>query len=269
MLYLKDINLPTPDKYDTSEIIMFLQQAVMHKGFYDDDLEFVQLEHIQIVASIAPASTLGRHRLATRFTANVRVCSISYPTSEELVEVYSHFLRATLSAPHWQGVADRAHGLCDKVAEAMVDIYSNMKAKFTVDDHEHYLFNPRDLTQWILQLLRYEVVSVETFIEAWAYEAARIFRDRLVGDEAKNHFDALLRNALIQYLGMDVEVDKLIFTSMLTQNEEGVPSGEMKKVTIEDRVMTRHETHKFPARDTQCTLFTAMHTTFKLRIDHV
>ncbi|CAJ1327577.1 unnamed protein product [Effrenium voratum] len=234
VLYLKDINLPTPDKYDTSEIIMFLQQAVMHKGFYDDDLEFVQLEHIQIVASIAPASTLGRHRLATRFTANVRVCSISYPTSEELVEVYSHFLRATLSAPHWQGVADRAHGLCDKVAEAMVDIYSNMKAKFTVDDHEHYLFNPRDLTQWILQLLRYEVVSVETFIEAWAYEAARIFRDRLVGDEAKNHFDALLRNALIQYLGMDVEVDKLIFTSMLTQNEEGVPSGEMKKVTIED-----------------------------------
>lgn len=86
VLYLKDINLPTPDKYDTSEIIMFLQQAVMHKGFYDDDLEFVQLEHIQIVASIAPASTLGRHRLSTRFTAIVRVCSISYPSSEELTE---------------------------------------------------------------------------------------------------------------------------------------------------------------------------------------
>ena len=234
VLYLKDINLPTPDKYDSSEIIMFLQQAVMHKGFYDDDLEFVQLEHIQIVASIAPASTLGRHRLATRFTAIVRVCSISYPSSDELAEVYTHFLRAIMTAPHWQGVADRAYGLCTKVAEAMVDVYSNMKGKFTMDDHEHYLFNPRDLTQWILQLLRYEVVSVESFIEAWAYEATRIFRDRLVGEEAKSHFDSILRNCLIQYLGMDVEVDKLIFTSMLTLGDEGVPSGELKRVSVED-----------------------------------
>ncbi|CAE7570289.1 DYH1B [Symbiodinium sp. CCMP2456] len=234
VLYLKDINLPTPDKYDTSEIIMFLQQAVMHKGFYDDDLEFVLLEHIQIVASIAPASTLGRHRLATRFTANVRVCSISYPSSEELVEVYTHFLRATFTSPDWQNVSDRSHGLCEKLAEAMVDIYASMKAKFTMDDHEHYLFNPRDLTQWVLQLLRYEVMSVESLVEAWAYEATRIFRDRLVGDEAKSHFDALLRNALIQYVGVDVEVDKLMFTAMLTLNDEGVPSGDMKKVSPED-----------------------------------
>ena len=43
----------------------------MHNGFYDDDLEFVQLEHVQIVSSMAPASTLGRHPLATRLTANL------------------------------------------------------------------------------------------------------------------------------------------------------------------------------------------------------
>lgn len=103
MLYLKDINLPTPDKYDTSEIIMFLQQAVMHKGFYDDDWEFVQLEHIQIVASIAPASTLGRHRLATRFTAIVRVCSISYPSSEELTEAGTN----PKGQPNFGGICDK------------------------------------------------------------------------------------------------------------------------------------------------------------------
>ena len=58
---MKDINQPSPNKYDTSEIVMFLSQVVMHNGFYDDDLEFVQLEHVQIVSSMAPASTLGRH----------------------------------------------------------------------------------------------------------------------------------------------------------------------------------------------------------------
>ena len=50
-------NLPKPDKYDTSQIIAFLQQVVMHKGFYDHDLEFAHLENIQIVCSMAPAST--------------------------------------------------------------------------------------------------------------------------------------------------------------------------------------------------------------------
>ena len=73
ILYLKDINLPKPDKYNTSQIIAFLQQAVMHKGFYDEDLEFAHLENIQIVCSMAPSSTLGRNPVSTRFTANVRV----------------------------------------------------------------------------------------------------------------------------------------------------------------------------------------------------
>ena len=37
---MKDINLPSPIKYDTSEIVMFLSQVVMHNSFYVDDLEF-------------------------------------------------------------------------------------------------------------------------------------------------------------------------------------------------------------------------------------
>ena len=45
-IYLKDINLPKPDKYDTIQLISFLQQIVCYKGFYDDNLEFVGLERI-------------------------------------------------------------------------------------------------------------------------------------------------------------------------------------------------------------------------------
>ena len=63
VFYMKDINLPSPDKYDISEIVMFLSQVVMHNGFYNDNLEFVQIEHIQNEPSMAPASTLGRHPL--------------------------------------------------------------------------------------------------------------------------------------------------------------------------------------------------------------
>ena len=97
ILYLKDINLPKPDKYNTSQIIAFLQQVVMHKGFYDEDLEFAHLEHVQIVASMAPSSTLGRHHVSTRFTANVRICSVFYPESNELVDIAQAMLKVVLT----------------------------------------------------------------------------------------------------------------------------------------------------------------------------
>jgi len=46
IVYLKDINLPKPDKYDTIQLIAFLQQIVCYKGFYDENLEFVYLERV-------------------------------------------------------------------------------------------------------------------------------------------------------------------------------------------------------------------------------
>jgi dynein heavy chain 2 len=41
IIYLKDINLPKPDKYNTIQLIAFLQQLITHKGFYDDNLDFI------------------------------------------------------------------------------------------------------------------------------------------------------------------------------------------------------------------------------------
>ena len=83
---------------------MFLSQVVMHNGIYDDGLEFVQLEHVQIVSSMAPASTLGHHPLATRLAANLRVYAISYPTMEELFEVYSQMVGVALTNPKYQNM---------------------------------------------------------------------------------------------------------------------------------------------------------------------
>ena len=46
VLYLKDINLPKPDKYETAELVAFLQQLVTYRGFYDNNLDFVGLENV-------------------------------------------------------------------------------------------------------------------------------------------------------------------------------------------------------------------------------
>ena len=41
-------------------------------------------DKIKIIASMAPTSTIGRHSLSTRFTANVNIITITYPNKEEL-----------------------------------------------------------------------------------------------------------------------------------------------------------------------------------------
>ena len=36
ILYLKDVNLPKPDKYGTMQLIAFLQQLILYQGFYNN-----------------------------------------------------------------------------------------------------------------------------------------------------------------------------------------------------------------------------------------
>jgi hypothetical protein len=96
VLFLKDINLPRPDKYDTCALIAFLQQLVTFKGFYDEHLEFLGIERVHIVCTMNPATTVGRHPLSTRFTAIVRIAFMDYPDSSELTTVYSAYMQAAL-----------------------------------------------------------------------------------------------------------------------------------------------------------------------------
>ena len=84
----------------------------------------------------------------------------------------------------------------------MVQVYEQLKAKFTVDDYSHYLFTPRDLTNWVLGLLRYELAgggndnTHEHVLECWVYEACRLFRDRLVGSDSCTKFDDIIMTVI-------------------------------------------------------------------------
>ncbi|CAD7952833.1 unnamed protein product, partial [Amoebophrya sp. A25] len=238
IVYLKDINLPKPDKYDTSQIIAFLQQVCMHNGFYDEDLEFVTLESIQIVCSMAPSSTLGRHHVSTRFTANVRIASVFYPTVDELREI-----------AEMTGEVDEmsAKALAGTIAGAMVDLYSSVREKFTVDSHEHYVISPRDLTLWVNQLIRYvheadPATEKKQLLDAFGNEARHIFRDRLVRDD-QLAFDDLLASVAFQAFNCDVNNQGAYFryTALLTRvggSHFAAPSSELTRIARKEDYRT-------------------------------
>ncbi|XP_071951365.1 cytoplasmic dynein 2 heavy chain 1-like isoform X2 [Antedon mediterranea] len=202
VLYLKDLNLPKPDKWGTSQLTAFLQQVLTYKGFYDTNLEWVGLEGVQIVASMNAGHTVGRHQLTSRFTSIVRICCIGYADQDQLQSIYSAYLRPvlhqTLERHVVWGSASRIHQL----AGSMIQVYEQVRSRFTVDDYSHYLFTPRDVTQWVLALLRYDLNASTSegtsdyVLEVWAYEARRLFRDRLVGEKGMAAFDSILMGVL-------------------------------------------------------------------------
>ncbi|XP_053561557.1 cytoplasmic dynein 2 heavy chain 1 [Bombina bombina] len=210
VLYLKDINLPKPDKWGTSTLVAFLQQVLTYHGFYDENLEWVGLENIQVVASMSAGGTIGRHKLTTRFTSVVRICAVDYPERDQLQTICSSYLEPVLQKnlknhPVWSS-SSKIHQL----AGSMVQVYEQVRAKFSVDDHSHYLFTPRILTQWVLGLFRYDLgggvskQSQDYVLEIVAYEARRLFRDRIVSPKELNVFDNILSSVLQGDWGSDV-----------------------------------------------------------------
>ncbi|CAF4638011.1 unnamed protein product [Rotaria sp. Silwood1] len=202
ILYVKDINLPKLDKWGTSQLIEFFQQILTHNGFYDNNLEFVNLENIQIVGSMNPSNTLGRHKLSTRFTSIVRICSINYPDEEQLQIIYANYLRSILQQQLPNHRVWSSSGKINQLALSMIHIYNELRSRFSQDTHSHYLFTPRDLTRWCLSLLRYDFSSIkndataENLLEIWTYEAFRLFKDRLVGHDAQEKFDQIIDKTL-------------------------------------------------------------------------
>ncbi|XP_025088458.1 cytoplasmic dynein 2 heavy chain 1-like isoform X3 [Pomacea canaliculata] len=232
ILYLKDINLPKPDKWGTCQLIAFLQQVVTYNGFYDSNLEWVGLEGVQIVASMNAGTSLGRHKLTSRFTSVVRICNVGYPGLEQLQSIYAAYLKPILHRqlaqhPVW-GSKSKIHAL----AGSMVQLYEQLRVRFTVDDYSHYLFTPRDLTRWVVSLLRYDLNAGskentnDHLLEIWAYEARRLFRDRIVGADNQSKFDNLLMSVIRSDWSANIfeNIDKTYFVTWGARTDTGAPA---------------------------------------------
>lgn len=76
----------------------------------------------------------------------------------------------------------------------MVRVYVEVKKTFTTIVKSHYIFTPRDLTKWLMGLMRYasgahqDYMSLNDVFFVWSYESCRVFRDKLVSQEEKFQF---------------------------------------------------------------------------------
>lgn len=226
ILYLKDLNLPKPDDYDTVQLISFLQQLITYKGYFASNLEWIGLENVQIVGSMCPSTAMGRHPLSTRFTAITRIITLAYPARAELASVYSALLRAVPGlnqVPELGGPSGDGPG---RVANAILDVWEQVKQRYTIDDARHYAFTPRDLTSWVYALARHQLGTDEapSFFTAWCYEGRRLFADRMVTVDATMRVASVLQQvAQSQFHSPQIDSD-VLFTSWGSLSSDTAPN---------------------------------------------
>uniref|UniRef100_A0A4W6FB11 Dynein cytoplasmic 2 heavy chain 1 n=1 Tax=Lates calcarifer TaxID=8187 RepID=A0A4W6FB11_LATCA len=172
VLYLKDINLPKPDKWGTSNLTAFLQQVLTYKGFYDENLEWVSLENIQVVASMSTGGAVGSHSLTSRFSSIVRICTIDYPDREQLQTIYSAYLQPVLQHSLGSQAAWASTGKTHQLAGSLVQLYEQSNV-------------------------------TDSVLEVVAYEARRLFKDRLVSSKDLHTFDNILSSIIRGDWGSD------------------------------------------------------------------
>uniref|UniRef100_A0A158Q7Q4 Cytoplasmic dynein 2 heavy chain 1 n=1 Tax=Elaeophora elaphi TaxID=1147741 RepID=A0A158Q7Q4_9BILA len=194
VLYLKAINVVKPDKWGTCEIIAFLQQLLTYKGYYNEKLEWISLENIQLVLSITLANDEGHYLLPQRFVSLLRICTVEYPTKEELITIYSSYLAILI-----KDLSEPLRYRLNDLASTMVHLFNDVRNAFKPTDKAHYVFTLKDLSNWVFALTRYDITGTnigEKFLYSMLYECRRIFKDRLVDDEHKQRFEDIISHNL-------------------------------------------------------------------------
>ena len=105
-------------------------------------------------------------------------------------------------------------------------IFLQLKSKFTVDDFPHYVFTPRDLTNWVLGIIRYDIPhtgnSAEQLLQVVMYQSKRLFKDRLVGKESCDRFDGIVTSTLRNDWNLNIDTQNLMY--FVTWGSTIVPS---------------------------------------------
>lgn len=71
-----------------------------------------------------------------------------WPETGSRSDDFSHIRTQVLASSGGSGATPAA------LARAMLEVYGQVKEAFSLNDHQHYQFNPRDITDWMLGLQR-------------------------------------------------------------------------------------------------------------------
>ncbi|KAG5476406.1 hypothetical protein LSCM1_04109 [Leishmania martiniquensis] len=182
ILFVDDINMPTPEIYGASPPLELLRQLISQGGFYDTHKSpafFKELHGVLLLAACGVPGG-GRSEMTQRLTSRFHL--ICQPALSELStrRIFSSLLHGFLL--QWD--SDEIQTLSTKFVAATLACYERItREKLPTPTRSHYTFNLRDLgkvIQGIMQTSPRVTSSPEAFHRLFLHEVSRTFHDRLV-----------------------------------------------------------------------------------------
>ena len=266
VLFCDEINLPQLDKYGSQPVILFLRQLIEKKGFWrPHDGSWIEVERLHIVGACNPPQDAGRVPMSERFTRHATVISFDYPSGDSLMRIYVTYYKAMLElVPQLQTFAE-------EFAKMSILLYGYCKNTFKPSSQPHYIFSPRELTRWVRGI--YRAISygprqtLVSFIRIWAYEAWRIFADKLVSQQERDIFETLLAKSINSFFP-DQNVGVLTSSSLLFSDWLGPEYVQVDEGALSNFVDQRFKTFCEEELDTPFITYDKM-LDYILRVDRI
>ena len=195
--------MPAKEVYGAQPPIEILRQWMDHQGWYDrKENEFRRLVDIQFIAAMGPPGG-GRTRITQRYVRHFNLINFVNFSDESLARVFGTILDWRLS----QGFSASVKQISVAAVQAAISIYNTIAAQLLpTPAKSHYTFNLRDLSkvfQGVLQGDPKLVDNKESFVKIWAHECLRVFHDRLIDDQDREWFKALIVTTVKEQFGLD------------------------------------------------------------------
>mmetsp|Transcript_17192 Transcript_17192/g.32539 ORF Transcript_17192/g.32539 Transcript_17192/m.32539 type:complete len:4250 (-) Transcript_17192:45-12794(-) len=230
VIFCDEINLPENDSYGTQRVIMFMRQLVEQNGFWRDDNTWVKIHRIQFVGACNPPTDAGRVVMSSRFLRHAPLLLVDFPEKDSLLQIYSTFNRGMLK------LFPNLKGETDALTHAMVELYCEVREKFTPDIQPQYFYSPRELSRWVRGIyegvVEVDALTREELVRIWAHEALRLFCDRLVDEEERawceDQIDIIARKHFAGVDHTEALVRPIYYSSWMSRDTRRVGREELK-----------------------------------------
>ena len=201
VIFVDDLNMPTPEVYGAQPPIELLRQFSDFGGWYNrDENSFTTLVDVQLCAAMGPPGG-GRNEITPRLLRHFSVVSVTDFDDAAFQGIYGSIVDWWFRRTK---VADDVRGKAAAMVRATVSIYNTVRAELLpTPAKSHYVYNMRDISKVFqgMQMLGSTVEDVRGLTRLWVHECLRVFHDRLIDDTDRLWFCSLVKDCVNDQLG--------------------------------------------------------------------
>ncbi|XP_036729228.1 dynein heavy chain 6, axonemal [Balaenoptera musculus] len=206
VIFVDDLNMPRLDRYGSQPPIELLRQYQDFGGFYDrNKLFWKDIQDVTIVSACAPPGG-GRNPVTARFIRHFSMFSLPMPSEHSLKQIFQAILSGFLN-----DFPPAVKQTASNIVEASVEIYNRMSVDLLpTPAKSHYVFNLRDLSKCVQGILQCDPGTIREEIQIFrlfCHECQRVFHDRLINNEDKHYFHAILTEMANKHFGIAIGLE--------------------------------------------------------------